>query len=210
MLPTNHRIVWPDADIQDLAYTLRDGVLLCYIANTVDPAAVDMRMVNQRPQMAQFLCLKNIRIFLGACTSVFGLRETDLFQPGMLYDYSDFARVLHTLSKLSNCPKAKARGIQGFPQGTSAAGAGLADDGAAALSQDEEQIYRTLEELVNDDKYEEFYYRHHGAATATYGTAGSFGRKSSKYYTAADQEEVEIMLSPVILICDNFNKLFSR
>ena len=34
----------------------------------------------------------------------------------MLYDYTDFARVLHTLSKLSNCPKAKAAGIQGFPQ----------------------------------------------------------------------------------------------
>ena len=26
-----------------------------------------------------------------------------LFQPKMLYDYTDFVRVLHTLSKLSNC-----------------------------------------------------------------------------------------------------------
>ena len=67
--------------------------------------------------MAQFLCLKNIRTFLGTCTSVFGLKETDLFQASMLYDYTDFARVLHTLSRLSNCSKAKQSRpeVQGFP-----------------------------------------------------------------------------------------------
>ena len=36
-------------------------MLLCHVANAIDPAAVDMKKVNQRPQMAQFLCLKNIR-----------------------------------------------------------------------------------------------------------------------------------------------------
>ena len=83
VLPENHRVVWPDATIEDVAYTLRqentqpraaggitqplsylycrDGVLLCHVANALDPAAVDMKKVNQRPQMAQFLCLKNIR-----------------------------------------------------------------------------------------------------------------------------------------------------
>ncbi len=61
VLPRNHLITWPEATIQDLAYALRDGVLLCHVAATIDAAAVDMRTVNQRPQMAQFLCLKNIR-----------------------------------------------------------------------------------------------------------------------------------------------------
>ena len=61
VLPENHRVVWPDATIEDVAYTLRDGVLLCHVANAIDPAAIDMKKVNQRPQMAQFLCLKNIR-----------------------------------------------------------------------------------------------------------------------------------------------------
>ena len=88
VLPANHRIMWPDATIQDLAYTLRDGVLLCHIAATLDPSSIDQRNVNQRPQMAQFLCLKNIRAFLHACSGVFGIKETDLFQPSMLYDYS--------------------------------------------------------------------------------------------------------------------------
>jgi guanine nucleotide exchange factor VAV len=77
---------------QDLAYTLRDGVLLCHIAVTLDPMSIDPKNVNQRPQMAQFLCLKNIRAFLQSCATKFGIHETDLFQPSMLYDYSDFAR----------------------------------------------------------------------------------------------------------------------
>ena len=52
------------------------------------------------------------------------------------------------------------------------------------------QIYRTLEDLVNEDKYEEFYYRHHGGAVGG-ATTGSYGRKSSKmYYMAQDQDEV--------------------
>lgn len=99
VLPENHRIVWPDASIQDLAYTLRDGVVLCQVAASLVPESLDMRNVNQRPQMAQFLCLKNIRVFLTACEDVYGLQQTDLFQPKMLYDYTDFARVLHTLSR---------------------------------------------------------------------------------------------------------------
>ena len=68
--------------------------------------------------MAQFLCLKNIRAFLATCVAVFELRETDLFQASMLYDYTDFARVLHTLSRLSNCAKAKSSKpqVEGFPR----------------------------------------------------------------------------------------------
>ena len=122
--------------------------------------------------MAQFLCLKNIRHFLNACANFFALRETDLFQPSMLYDYTDFARVLHTLSKLSNCPKATGKGITGFPQHVK------------APTEDEEQIYRTLEDLVNEENYEEFYYRHHGAAGAYGG-----GRSSRQYYQALDTDE---------------------
>ncbi len=60
--------------------------------------------------LRQCMCLKNIRTFLQACRRHFDLKETDLFDPQMLYDYSDFGRVLHTLSKLSKCPKAVASG----------------------------------------------------------------------------------------------------
>ena len=71
--------------------------------------------------MAQFLCLKNIRTFLSTCSSVFEIKETDLFQASMLYDYTDFARVLHTLSRLSNCEKANHSRpqLEGFPRSSS-------------------------------------------------------------------------------------------
>ena len=76
VLPANHRIMWSAATIQDLAYTLRDGVLLCHIAVTLDPTSIDPRNVNQRPQMAQFLCLKNIRAFLQVHITPFFVSRT--------------------------------------------------------------------------------------------------------------------------------------
>ena len=78
----SHRVYYL---IFTLAYALRDGVLLCHVASTICPDAIDQRNVNQRPQLAQFLCLKNIRAFLAACRDGFHLAETDLFQPGKYF-----------------------------------------------------------------------------------------------------------------------------
>ncbi|KAJ2946710.1 hypothetical protein O0L34_g12768 [Tuta absoluta] len=111
LLRPDHKANWDTSTIHDLAYTLRDGVLLCNLLNTLSPGSVDMKDVNQRPQMAQFLCMRNIKVFLRTCHEVFELRETDLFDPSMLFDLSNFHRVLCTLAKLSQCPKAQARNI---------------------------------------------------------------------------------------------------
>ena len=108
VLPSSHRITWPDATCQHLAYTLRDGVVLCFVASALHPSSIEMKSVNLRPQMAQFLCLKNIKAFLKSCDKFFDLKDVDLFDPSMLYGCTDFGRVLNTLSKLSNCPKVKA------------------------------------------------------------------------------------------------------
>lgn len=151
ILPDNHRILWSDASMKDLAYALRDGVLLCHVASTLYPEAVDQKNVNQRPQMAQFLCLKNIKIFLNACRDSFGLKETDLFNPAMLYDYTDFARVLQTLSKLSHSEVAQSKrgDIEGFPKRTRSANLAQtnnSDKGGARKQatkhNQEEEIYR--------------------------------------------------------------------
>ena len=157
ILPDNHRIILPDATMQDLAYALRDGVLLCHVASTLNPDSVDQKNVNQRPQMAQFLCMKNIRVFLTACRDFFQLKETDLFQvctpfsvfmksfwtcwafqPQHLYHYTDFARVLHTLSKLSQCDTAQYNkpDISGFPMRYRSSPV------LARKDQQEEEIYR--------------------------------------------------------------------
>ena len=192
VLPTNHRIVSPDSSVLELAYTLRDGVVLCYVLSSLNPDSIHMKNVNQRPQMAQFLCLKNIRTFLNSCSEFFQLKETDLFQPSMLYDYTDFVRVLHTLSKLSNCPKVKASrpDLQGFP------GYSAAPVQDVVVGHDEEEIYKTLEQVTNEDKYQEFYEQHHGGSTYGYGRStggrssnGTYG-KTEGFYATVDQEEI--------------------
>ncbi|KYQ57402.1 Protein vav [Trachymyrmex zeteki] len=139
-LRADHKANWPQATAFDLAYTLRDGVLLCNLLNIVDTGCIDMKDVNQKPQMAQFLCLRNIKVFLSACSNVFGLSDSELFEPSMLFDLSNFHRVLCTLSALSNCPRLRRKGIAGFSVGhgrsqediykdLQSAGAGREDEG---------------------------------------------------------------------------------
>lgn len=129
VLRNDHRANWPQATIVDLAKTLRDGVLLCTLLSKIDPGCIDMKNVNLKPTMAQvscflllifsilkqiilqFLCLRNIDIFLKTCVSSFGLKESDLFDNIMLFDLTNFHKVLCTLSKLSLSPKALRNGI---------------------------------------------------------------------------------------------------
>lgn len=111
LLSPDHRTNLPQATIKELAYTLRDGVQLCRLTNLICPGSLDLKEISQKPQMAQFLCLRNIRTFLGVCKTVYELKDQELFLPEMLFDLTDFRRVLFTLSRLSNSPKAVATGI---------------------------------------------------------------------------------------------------
>ena len=65
----------------------------------------------------------------------------------------------------------------------------------------EEDIYKTLEEAVNEDKYQEFYYKHHGGSAYGYGRTCSSkpldatekelnkSANGHSYYMAVDREE---------------------
>ncbi|XP_060065686.1 guanine nucleotide exchange factor VAV2-like isoform X4 [Ylistrum balloti] len=114
ILPEDHRATLPDAEIFDLAQALRDGVLICHLLNNLSTACVDVKDFSPRPQLSQFLCLKNIRTFLQTCKRVFGLRDADLFEPPDLFDVKDFRKVLMTLSHLSKTEIAQSR-YSGFP-----------------------------------------------------------------------------------------------
>ncbi|XP_050077051.1 protein vav [Anopheles maculipalpis] len=115
IIPNDHRANHPDSDIKVLATILRDGVLLCNLVNLFDPSSFDRKDFNRKPQMAHFLCIQNIKLFLEACKTNFGLKEADLFEPTMLYDLTNFHRVLLTLSKLSTCRKVQTmHNIPGF------------------------------------------------------------------------------------------------
>ncbi|KAH8362417.1 hypothetical protein KR200_006622, partial [Drosophila serrata] len=105
VIPSDHKAAQSDAEIRSLAMTLRDGVLLCNLVMFLEPNSMDSRELHRKPQMAQFLCSKNIKLFLDVCRNNFGIRDADLFEPTMLYDLTNFHRVLITLSKLSQCRK---------------------------------------------------------------------------------------------------------
>uniref|UniRef100_A0A2K5C9K1 Vav guanine nucleotide exchange factor 1 n=1 Tax=Aotus nancymaae TaxID=37293 RepID=A0A2K5C9K1_AOTNA len=95
VLPPSHRVTWDGAQVCDLAQALRDGVLLCQLLNNLLPHAINLREVNLRPQMSQFLCLKNIRTFLSTCCEKFGLKRSELFEAFDLFDVQDFGKVTH-------------------------------------------------------------------------------------------------------------------
>ncbi|XP_045122292.1 protein vav-like isoform X4 [Portunus trituberculatus] len=114
LIGSDHLLATNQARLSDLCRFLRDGVMLCKLLHLLDKNSIDLRSINQRPQKAQFLCMKNISIFLQTCEQKFGIHKDDLFDPEMLFESLDFKKVLHTLSKLSICPRAQRLHIQGF------------------------------------------------------------------------------------------------
>ena len=80
-------------------------------------------------------------------------------------------QVLHTLSKLSWSQKVITKCSAGFPRSRN------------RPNQDEEQIYRALEDLVTEDDYNDFYVKHGG---------GSYGRTNSNYFASGHDKEEDI------------------
>ncbi|XP_062834008.1 guanine nucleotide exchange factor VAV3 isoform X2 [Anolis carolinensis] len=140
VLPPNHRVTWEAAQVFDLAQTLRDGVLLCQLLNNLRPRSINLKEINLRPQMSQFLCLKNIRTFLSACCETFGMKKSELFEAFDLFDVRDFGKVIETLSKLSRTSVALATGIRPFP---------------TEESVNDEDIYKGLPDLLDETGVDE-------------------------------------------------------
>ncbi|XP_072422228.1 guanine nucleotide exchange factor VAV2 isoform X4 [Chiloscyllium punctatum] len=144
VLPPNHRVVWPAAQVFDLAQALRDGVLLCQLLHNLCPGSIELKDINFRPQMSQFLCLKNIRTFLKVCHDKFGMRNSELFDPFDLFDVRDFGKVISAISRISHHAAVQGKGIRPFPSEETAV---------------DDDVYRSLEELadehdVGDDIYD--------------------------------------------------------
>ncbi|XP_056289728.1 guanine nucleotide exchange factor VAV3 isoform X1 [Pseudoliparis swirei] len=140
VLPANHRVTWESAQVFDLAQTLRDGVLLCHLLNNLRPQSINLKEINLRPQMSQFLCLKNIRTFLAACNDAFGMKKSELFEAFDLFDVRDFGKVMDTLSKLSHTAIAQQTGIRPYP---------------SEESVEDEDIYNHLEDLIDENGVED-------------------------------------------------------
>uniref|UniRef100_A0A8C6RHF7 Proto-oncogene vav n=1 Tax=Nannospalax galili TaxID=1026970 RepID=A0A8C6RHF7_NANGA len=161
VLPPSHRVTWEGAQVCELAQALRDGVLLCQLLNNLQPHAINLREVNLRPQMSQFLCLKNIRTFLSTCCEKFGLKRSELFEAFDLFDVQDFGKVIYTLSALSWTPIAQSKGIMPFPTDDDAVGdediySGLSDQ-IDDTAEEDEDLYDCVEneEAEGDEIYED-------------------------------------------------------
>ncbi|XP_028329111.1 guanine nucleotide exchange factor VAV3-like isoform X2 [Gouania willdenowi] len=135
VLPENHRVTAGTAQVFDLAQTLRDGVLLCQLLNNLRPHTINLKEINLRPQMSQFLCLKNIRTFLTSCSDVFGMKKSDLFEAFDLFDVRDFGKVMDTLSRLSYTMIAQQGGFKPFP---------------TEESLKDEDVYNNLEDMIDE------------------------------------------------------------
>ncbi|KAK0146272.1 Guanine nucleotide exchange factor VAV3 [Merluccius polli] len=140
VLPVNHRVTADTAQVFDLAQTLRDGVLLCQLLHNLQPHAINLKEINLRPQMSQFMCLKNIRTFLAACYEVFGMKKCDLFEAFDLFDVRNFGKVMDSLSKLSYTTIAQQGGFKPFP---------------TEESFNEEDVYNNLEDLIDENTPED-------------------------------------------------------
>uniref|UniRef100_A0A671UIY9 Vav guanine nucleotide exchange factor 3 n=1 Tax=Sparus aurata TaxID=8175 RepID=A0A671UIY9_SPAAU len=142
VLPANHRVTWESAQVFDLAQTLRDGVLLCHLLNNLRPQSINLKEINLRPQMSQFLCLKNIRTFLAACSEIFGMKKSELFEAFDLFDVRDFGKVRQHCSVTQKETEAAAPRCvrQPFP---------------SEESVQDEDIYNHLEDLIDEKGVED-------------------------------------------------------
>uniref|UniRef100_A0A3Q2CVY0 Vav guanine nucleotide exchange factor 3 n=1 Tax=Cyprinodon variegatus TaxID=28743 RepID=A0A3Q2CVY0_CYPVA len=142
VLPASHRVTWESAQVFDLAQTLRDGVLLCHLLNNLKPQCINLKEINLRPQMSQFLCLKNIRTFLGACCDSFGMKKSELFDAFDLFDVRNFGKVRqalaasHTVTFWHGLGKSRP-----FP--------------TEEREEEDEDIYNHLEDLIDENGVED-------------------------------------------------------
>jgi hypothetical protein len=68
LLSADHRANSVKATARDLAYTLRDGVQLCRLLNLIQPNSLDLKDINQRPQMAQVSTVRLSSLYIhGTC-----------------------------------------------------------------------------------------------------------------------------------------------
>lgn len=114
-VPVQQRLLSNELTLGEFANALRDGEILCILANFLIPGSIDVTQINRKAHNSQMLCLKNIRLFLDACTSpaLFNLNESDLFDEHMLYEL-DLARVIQALSILSKTKASQNRGCGHF------------------------------------------------------------------------------------------------
>jgi hypothetical protein len=128
--------------LRDLAASLKDGVRLCKLANTLKPGCVEYRHI-YNIQGSEFTQEKNVLLFINALRDSFGFKDADLFDPSDLTQFEGFKKVIHTLSRLSHTFEAVNRGLKPFPEATSPSSFSSISSG--------EDIYCNLQNQIDPD-----------------------------------------------------------
>jgi len=144
IISLNHPILTSE-NIVDFVNLLKDGTILCRLANKIDRNAINLNEVCMKPKQSTFLCLKNVQLFLDACVNHFNLDPSDLFKPDNLFECTNFVKVLSTISELSKSPKAlQITGYKPLP------------DPSSNNSSQNDDLYKNLEKLsFRDESVEE-------------------------------------------------------
>ncbi|KAF1746808.1 hypothetical protein GCK72_023266 [Caenorhabditis remanei] len=139
--------------IVEFASILRDGILLCRLANTLVPNAINQNDIIKAQQQTQFTCTRNIRLFVNFCKSHFKMQDSDLFNPEKLYHMDGFQQILKTLSILSHTDESIRRGVNPFPETTTSQESSSCSP--CLDFNDDEDIYQSLPkdiDSVNPDE----------------------------------------------------------
>ncbi|CAI4229270.1 unnamed protein product [Auanema sp. JU1783] len=144
VLRSDHKVAQSSATLEEFAALLKDGVLLCHLINKLVPNAIDQRCIpTQVHHLSEFHCERIICLFLDAAQKVFMLDPNTMFVAWELYCMSDFMKVMKTLSNISKSDICKRQGIRPFPRTTA--------DNSYYVYQEENDIYRNLQEKVESD-----------------------------------------------------------
>eukprot|EP00043_Microstomoeca_roanoka_P009973 m.95012 g.95012 ORF g.95012 m.95012 type:complete len:787 (+) comp14747_c2_seq1:104-2464(+) len=136
VLPADDPSLQPDGRVYELAMALQDGTVLCKCANKLLPGSISS--FAERPEK-QFMKMQNINRFLETLVKQFRMKEGDLFTADELYYASNFAKVVETISLLSQNPVAGLAGFRRFPEKGGAVN---------KAEEDGQDMYQSLEELV--------------------------------------------------------------
>lgn len=149
----DHNVLTTDKNgtMLEFASILRDGILLCRLANVLIPNSIDPSLIIKSSLQSQFACFNNINLFVEFCRAHFKFERTELFTPNDLFHMEGFQKILKTLSELSKMEVSTSKGVDPFPQSDQ-------ERQSTSSSQefvDDEEIYQSLTkdiDKVNPDE----------------------------------------------------------
>lgn len=146
----DNRSIQFSEDLLEFAESLRDGVILCDIANMLKRNTITHSKKVNNPVQHEFLCKRNIDMFLRACENTFHIDSKHLFTSSELYLVSNFKAVIATLSALSNTTEATTiRRWTPFAVGSRKSKKSSGSSSSTAQQQQqEEDLYGTLPEII--------------------------------------------------------------